>query len=119
MSSTKPPPPGPIAPMPPPPTRKSGQMAAVKEFTKQLADYNDVSVPKMDLEVDRMSELLRKVTTTPAKSEEIETPVSFPSMPRMPSQVDPEEAAPDTPASPSQLEREQRRVHIAEDEKKK
>ncbi len=74
---------------PAPPKTRSGEMHAVKVFREAIAVFDDETVPKLDVEVDRMGDLLKSVT--PATDESKDTPIPAP--PRTPSFVDEEERA--------------------------
>lgn len=80
----------PPSPKPPKPTR-SGEMAAVKAFEKEIESFDEQVVPKLGEEVDRMTELLKSVTPPPEKTEADDDVEPIPSTPRMPSNVDPDE----------------------------
>lgn len=75
---------------PPPPRTKSGELPAVKAFQKDIEAINEKTIPTMDAQVDRMSELYRLVTNTPSAGPDRDhTPI--PGMPRTPSMIDEEE----------------------------
>lgn len=81
---------------PAPPKTRSGEMAAVKSFQEEIEKYNEEVVPQLDVQVDRMNELFKKVSTTPVKeqTEREETPI--PLAPRPASFVDPSELEDET-----------------------
>ncbi len=92
MSDSKPAPPvTPQVATPGPPRTKSGELPAVRAFQKEVEKYNDETVPKLDEQVDRMTELLKSVTPAPDAGPDSEPTPSIPGPPRTPSTVDDEE----------------------------
>lgn len=84
---------------PAPPKTRSGEMQAVKTFQDAITTFDDETVPKMDVEVDRMGELLKQVSSSPAsKTDRKDTPIPKP--PRSPSFVDDEERDADESKEP-------------------
>lgn len=79
---------------PPPPRTKSGNMPAVKVFREAIDIFDEQTVPAMDVQIDRMNELLKKVTITPTTVIDPDSvPTPIPNPPRTPSMVDEEERA--------------------------
>lgn len=87
---SKPPSVAPPARAPFPPRTKSGEMGAVKDFQREIVKYNEETVPILDVQLERMAELLKSVTPTPS-AEPDSVPEPIPSAPRTPSMVDAEE----------------------------